>query len=173
MAVTIEENEKVLTHIYSLWMVKWCSQNPITTVITVMVSITVILMWKIRQGFSLAASSRSTLEADLMPSWSSRESESFALCGQIGGTRYKTWSDIDFTRFSQIILKLIDIWSKIIVWLWASLQGFDLCDNTFIWQFFLFFLRCCFGWSKTKICCCACLGILAALILGQFESFLN
>ena len=60
---------------------KGCSQNPITTVITVMVSITVILMWKKnRQGFSLAASSRSTSAADLMPSWSSRESESFALC---------------------------------------------------------------------------------------------
>jgi len=26
--------------------------------------------------------------------------------------------------------------------------------------------KCCFGWSKTKICCCACLGILAALILA-------
>jgi len=25
--------------------------------------------------------------------------------------------------------------------------------------------KCCFGWSKTKICCCTCLGILAALIL--------
>ena len=35
---------------------------------------------KNRQGFSLAASSRSTSAADLMPSWSSRESESFALC---------------------------------------------------------------------------------------------
>jgi len=25
---------------------------------------------------------------------------------------------------------------------------------------------CCFGWSKTKICCCTCLAILAALILA-------